>query len=353
MNNCLIKPDKIHEFITKILSIFNVPKKDRELLCKSLIGSSLRGVDSHGIRLFPLYVKHLESGSIKKKPNMTFIKKMQAVGLLNADNGFGHVAGYLANKEAIKIAKKTGVGIVGIINSTHYGASGAYSLDIAEKNYIGLSFTHSDAIAIPHNGNQPFHGTNPYSFSAPLKNKKPLLVDFASTSIPFNKVLRARNNNTKLEKDLALDKNGKMTRNANLAESLYPLGGKLFGHKGFGLSSSIEVLCGPFLGIAHGFRLLSMLGPDLASYRGLGHFTMAININAITSKKKYFSLINTYINDLQKQKSNKNKILYPGEKEWKEEKIRKKKGIPFDKELINSFLELDQKFSLNYFTKLT
>ena len=71
MNNCLIKPDKIHEFITKILSIFNVPKKDRELLCKSLIGSSLRGVDSHGIRLFPLYVKHLEFGSIKRKPNIT------------------------------------------------------------------------------------------------------------------------------------------------------------------------------------------------------------------------------------------------------------------------------------------
>ena len=40
------------------------------------------------------------------------------------------------------------------------------------------------------------------------------------------------------------------------------------------------------------------------------------------------------------------------EKEWKEEKLRTKKGIPFDLELINSFLEIDKKYNLNYFNKL-
>ena len=82
MNNYLIKHDKINKFITKILTIFNIPKRDRELLCKSLIGSSLRGVDSHGIRLFPLYVKHLEFGSIKKKTKYDFYQKNVSSGLI-------------------------------------------------------------------------------------------------------------------------------------------------------------------------------------------------------------------------------------------------------------------------------
>ena len=352
MTNQLIKVKKINSFLIKVSSILQVPKKDRDLLCKSLVGASLRGVDSHGIRLFPHYVKCLEEGRINIKPEMSFKKTMPAIGILNADDGFGHVAAYLASKEAIKLAKKNGVGIVGIINSSHYGAAGAYTLEISEKNFIGLSFTHSDAFAVPHNGVRPFHGTNPYSFSAPLKGLKPLLVDFASTTIPWNKVMRARNNKTKLDKDLALDKNGNMTTNPDKAVSLFPLGGELFGHKGFGLSSSIEVLCGPFLGMMHGFRLLSMIGPNFSTPRKLGHLVMAININSITTKKKYFSNMSSYIKDLKKQKSRKQEILYPGEKEWKEEKLRTKKGIPFDFELINSFLEIDKKYNLNYFNKL-
>jgi LDH2 family malate/lactate/ureidoglycolate dehydrogenase len=62
--------------------------------------------------------------------------------------------------------------------------------------------------------------------------------------------------------------------------------------------------------------------------------------------------MSSYIKDLKKQKSRKQEILYPGEKEWKEEKLRTKKGIPFDLELINSFLEIDKKYNLNYFNKL-
>jgi len=352
MKKIFIKIYKIQFFLNQVTNILKIPKKDSDLLIKSIVGSSIRGVDSHGIRLFPHYVKCIEGGRIKKNPKMKFTQKMPSIGILNADNGFGHVAAYKASYKAVKIAKKNGVGIVGVINSSHYGAAGSYALQIAENNLIGFSFTHSDSFAIPFNGSKDFHGTNPYSFSAPIKNKKPLLVDFSSTSIPWNKVIRAKNNKNKLPKGVALNKFGNETINPNLAKFLMPLGGKSFGHKGYALSSSIEILCGPFLGMLHGYRLIPMIGNDYKTHRKLGHFIMAININSIVSKKEYFKNIDKYINDLKKQKSSKNKIFYPGEKEWIEEKIRRKNGIPFDKELINSFLTIDQKYSLNLFKKL-
>ena len=65
-----ILPNKINKFFDTILSKLSVPKKDRNLLIKSLLDSSIRGVDSHGIRLFSHYVKCIENGRIKAKPKI-------------------------------------------------------------------------------------------------------------------------------------------------------------------------------------------------------------------------------------------------------------------------------------------
>ena len=143
----------------------------------------------------------------------------------------------------------------------------------------------------PHGGYKKFNGTNPYSFCAPLKNGKFFLVDFATSNIPWNKVLRARGNNWLLSEELSLDKKGRMTTNPHLADSLYPLGGISYGHKGFGLSSSIEILCGPLTGMMHGFKLLPMSGPDFKTYRKLGHILIAIKTDIFQSKTQYYKRI--------------------------------------------------------------
>ena len=72
-----ILPNKINKFFDSILSKLSVPKKDRNLLIKSLLDSSIRGVDSHGIRLFSHYVKCIENRRIKAKPKMKLIKKIE------------------------------------------------------------------------------------------------------------------------------------------------------------------------------------------------------------------------------------------------------------------------------------
>ena len=68
---------KIELFFHNVLTKIKIKKNDRELLIRSLVGSSLRGVDSHGIRLFSHYVHCLEQGRIKKNPKMKVIKKQK------------------------------------------------------------------------------------------------------------------------------------------------------------------------------------------------------------------------------------------------------------------------------------
>ena len=70
-----INHKKIEIFFHDVLLKLKVKKNDRDLLIQSLVGSSLRGVDRHGIRLFSHYVHCLEKGRIKTNPRMKLIKR--------------------------------------------------------------------------------------------------------------------------------------------------------------------------------------------------------------------------------------------------------------------------------------
>jgi LDH2 family malate/lactate/ureidoglycolate dehydrogenase len=93
-----------------------------------------------------------------------------------------------------------------------------------------------------------------------------------------------------------------------------------------------------------------MIGPDFKTPRKLGHFLIAMKIDAFISKKDFFRGIQLYMNDLKKQKSKgKNKkIIYPGEIEKITKKYRLKHGIPFDRELKDSFLFIAEKYNLKF-----
>lgn len=147
-----INHKKIEFFFQDVLNKLKVKKNDRKLLIQSLVGSSLRGVDSHGIRLFSHYVHCLEEGRINKNPRMKVIKKKKGIAVYDADDGLGHVAALKASKIVTSMAKQNEIAAIGIVSSSHIGAAGVYSLEIAQQNCIGLSFTHSDSFAILFNG---------------------------------------------------------------------------------------------------------------------------------------------------------------------------------------------------------
>jgi len=53
---------------------------------------------------------------------------------------------------------------------------------------VGLGTCNSDSFVLPHDGVSPFHGTNPMAFAAPVPEEQPLLIDMATSAIPWNRV---------------------------------------------------------------------------------------------------------------------------------------------------------------------
>ena len=314
---------------------------------RALVGASLRGVDSHGIRLLPHYVRVLEGGRVKGSPQMRFEKRAAAVGNLDADHALGHRAGYRAMEEAMKLAETAGVGAVAVSNSSHFGAAGAYSLAAAEAGYLGLSVCNSDSTVLAHSGQDIFHGTNPISFAAPVAGERPYLIDMASSSIPFNRVMQFRAIDKTLPAEVAVDAAGRMTRDPAVACALLPLGGSTYGYKGAALAGMIEVLSAMLTGMRLSHEVPSMMESDWSEPRLLGQFFLALKPETFLPGAVFAERMAEYLAAIRGQAAQPGeKVMAAGDREWAVEAERRARGIPLDEPNWQLFDGLARKFAL-------
>lgn len=340
-----INHNNLKKFVSKILKKAGLDKHSRESVCMGLCEASIRGVDSHGVRLLNHYVASALKGRKNPKPNYKFHKSFPALGILNADNAFGHAAGIKAIDICMKIANKFGVGIVAVKNSSHPGALATMTLRAARKNYIAFAFTHADSLMLSHNGKKAYFGTNPICFAAPRKEKEPFCIDMATSMISWNKLLILRNQNKILDNNLAADASGKITKISSKARTLLGAGS----YKGYALASMVEILCGVFTGMNFGPRIPAMYEYSMHKPRKLGQFYMVFKPNAVLSLNSFLKRMQNLTFQVRKQESRtkKNKVMMPNDPEIIEKKIRLKKGVPLDKETLKSFRELSKKFKVN------
>ncbi len=75
--------------------------------------------------------------------------------------------GHKAMEMAIEKAKKSGVGIVSVRNSNHYGIAGYYAKMASDQGLIGFSCTNSEAIMVPTYARKAMLGSNPIAWTVP------------------------------------------------------------------------------------------------------------------------------------------------------------------------------------------
>jgi ureidoglycolate dehydrogenase (NAD+) len=321
--------DRIGEFGVAVLVAAGTDPAAARSVADALTETSLRGVDSHGIRLLVHYAKVVQSGRINPRPQLTFTRTDRATGIVDADNGFGHPASFFAIDHAVALAQESGIAAVSVINSSHFGSAGCYVLQAAEQGYVALGVCNSDSFVLPHDAVKPFHGTNPLAFAAPVTGARPFLMDMATSVIPWNRVQDLMNEGLPLPPDVAVDSEGAPTQVPGRSAALLPLGGINYGYKGAALASMVEVLSAVMTGMPHCSRLLGMAGPDFVTHRRLGHFFIVIDPGRFVSPEVYSQAMDAYLADLRGLPGRKGmKVMAPGDREWAVEEDRQLNGIP-------------------------
>ena len=326
-----VAADELGRFVGQVLKAAGAGPDSAEATVRALVGASLRGVDSHGVRLLPHYVKVLQGGRVKGQPQMRFERRAAAVGRLDADHALGTAAGYRAMDEAVKLAEAAGVGAVSVGNSSHFAAAGAYSLAAAERGYIGFAVCNATSAVLAHSGRTGFHGTNPISFAAPVDGERPYLIDMATSSIPVNRILQYRTLDKELPADVVVDRDGLTTRDPHAAQSLLPLGGAGYGYKGAALAGMVEVLSAVLSGMRLDHEMAGMFNSSWSEPRCLGQFFLAMKPSAFVEETVFQAQMRAYLDALRGQDALPGeRVMAAGDREWAVERSRSAEGIPLD-----------------------
>lgn len=319
--------------------------KDAQFVADSLVKTSLWGTDSHGIARLPHYLSRVAAGSLNPKPKLILEETGPCTANLDADDALGIVAMGEATHQSIALANKNGIGLVGVRESSHCGAIGIYGRMIAEQGLIGIVFTHSDAFVAPHNGHEKFLGTNPICITAPSADGPPMCLDMATSAIPFNYIMNARNENQKIPNDVAYDKEGQPTEDPHAVASLRPLAG----YKGYAMALMIDLLCGPLNGMAWGPNLGDMYG-DLTEKRHLGSLVIAIDPSRFFGGANLPQVVAQMAESARNQKASEpnQPVLSPGDDHYASEIKRKESGIPVEPGLWKQISEWCDKLNVAY-----
>ncbi len=319
-----------------------VPEDDARICARVLIESDLRGVESHGIGRFKMYVDRINQGILNPVTRETIVKETPNTALIDGNDGMGHVIAYRAMGLAIEKAKKNNIGMVGVRNSSHFGITGFYPSMALEHDLIGLAFSNARPSVAPTFGVEPVIGTNPISFGAPTDEKQPFLLDIATSTIQRGKIEVYAREGKMTPKGLTIDQHGnEPTDSRELLKilvdgtaSLLPLGGageELGGHKGYGLGVMIEILCGALTGGSFG-KALSGFNEGNPIPHKLGHFFAAINIESFLPLDTFRKITGSIMREIRTSAKapGRERIYLAGEKEFDMIKRRKTEGVPIN-----------------------
>ena len=337
-----VPAETLRTWATGCFTAAGMTHDDAALLADSLVQTSLWGIDSHGVALFPHYLDRLTNGTIRPRPNMQTERSGPATALVHADQGHGIVVAHHAMAEAVRIAREQGVGAVGVKNASHCGAIGLYTRAAARDGCIGFAVTHADSVAVPHGGRRAFQGTNPISFAFPRAGHEPVCLDMATTSVPFNRVRNARREGHPLPPDVAVDARGEPTTDASAAVAVTPLGGREYGHKGYALALVVDMLCGPLLGNPYGPHIPSMFHA-LNEPRRLGAFFIALDPERFAGGDILASQVEAMARDLASEPG---APRMPGDPELAVAAQRGRDGIPIEPGLAAQFRACSARFGL-------
>ena len=351
--------DTLENFMVDVFKGVGVPEEDAQICADVLITSDKRGIDSHGIgRLKPIYYDRIKAGIQSPKTDIEIVKDGPTTAVIDGHNGMGQVIAKKSMALAIEKAKKMGLGMVTVRNSTHYGIAGYYVLMTIEAGMIGISGTNARPSIAPTFGVENMLGTNPLTFGMPSDEEFPFVLDCATSITQRGKIEFYDRAEKEIPPGWVIGQDGKTRTDTHQIlqdlktgkAALAPLGGigeETAGYKGYGYAAVVEILSaalqnGKFL------KMLSGVEEGKPAPINLGHFFIAINISSFIELESFKKISGNILHSLRfsKKAPEAERIYTAGEKEYLAWLERKDKGAPINKNLQQQIITLKKELGL-------
>lgn len=337
-----VSADILKRQIELVLSAWGMMPDKIEVIADLLVETDLRGIESHGASMLPLYDKMRRAGGLNMTPTTRIVRENAATALVDGDAGLGHPVAVEAMNLAVNKCKRIGIGAVSVVNSHHFGATGLYAEMAARKGAIALVTSSARTVAvIPTGGTTPVLGTNPIAFAAPASRGDPFLLDMSTSAVAANKVKVYAYHQTPLPVGWVVDGAGhpvsdpkegfRMCMESDVG-GLMPMGGtrETGTHKGYGLAVMAQLLGS------------TLAGGSFSPFRGrdakpsapdnIGHFFLALDPEFFRASGSFEDDVSDILDHLRGTPAidPENPVIVAGEPEFTRRAERLKTGIPLN-----------------------
>lgn len=305
------------------------------------------GTHSHGTKNLHNYIRKCRVGGTDIHGEPQIITDGISFAVIDAKNTLGMIPSVMAMNLACDKADKTGIALVTVKKSCHFGAAGYYANLAAERGFIGIAVSNVDPNMTAPGARSMMIGNNPVAYAAPAVSKPSMFLDIALSNVASLKVVQARKDDRQIPDTWIVDKDGLPTTDP----SHYPEEGAMqpaAAHKGYGLAVLVDLLTGVLSGGA-----TSMDG-DIVSWcfemekpNNVSHTFIAINPQLFgeTDVAARTESVAEHLRNAPKAKGS-NRIYTPGEMEWEKHVKAEQKGIDLPADVTDSLQGLANELSI-------
>lgn len=348
-------------FMVDVFEGVGLPDEEARICADVLITADKWGIDSHGIgRLKTIYYDRIKEGIQFPITNFEVVREGPTTAVVDGHHGMGQVIAKKAMGLAIDKARRYGMGMVAVRNSTHFGICGYYLKMAADAGMMGMAGSNARPSIAPTFGVENMLGTNPLTFGFPTDEAFPFLLDCATSVSQRGKIEVYARAGKEIPHGWVIDSGGHSRTDTeqiliDLVEgkaALTPLGGSgedNAGYKGYGYATVVEILSAALQG---GAFLKGLTGFDEAGekthYR-IGHFFMAVDLAAFIGLEAFKKRTGEILRQLRASQKvpGQERIFTAGEKEhltWLE---REDKGVPVGKKLQEEMILMRDELELS------
>ncbi len=333
---------RLRAFMERVFAAEGFAAGDAKTIADVLMQADLFGIESHGAQRMMYYHQNLAIGSVDVHAAPQIVRETPVSALIDAHFAMGQLAAVSAMNVAIDKAKRTGVGVVCVRNSSHFGIAGYYPLMAVREGLCAFAMTNTGPIMPPTFGREMMLGTNPIAFSMPA-DPVPFWFDASTTVVTLGKVEVHAKRQRPMPEGWTIDGEGRAATDAQAMNrsilsgglgGILPLGGAgetLGGHKGYGLAILVEALTGV---LAQG-----LLSPEMQGAHGdhTCHFFLALDPAMFGDPAAIRAGMSRYLSMLRESEKlpGESRIYTPGEKAHQAQADRLLRGVPVEEKTLD------------------
>jgi len=344
-----IEFEKLKIFCEKVFGAYGFSEAEAEKITDILLAADLSGIESHGIQRLTRYHHEMtDLGYVVPGAKPEIVAETPVAATVDGHDGMGQLIASYSMDLAIRKAKQSGIGLVAVRNSNHYGIAGYYASMAADQGLIGICMTNTESIMVPTFGREPVLGTNPIAFAMPASPVN-FLFDAATTVVPRGKLEVYVKRGSGLPAGWALDETGKDSTDADrvlkniiskAGGGILPVGGSgeaTSGYKGYGFAMICEICCGILAQGSTSDMICRQPGPIHTS-----HFFAAIDYGMFGDRKEIEARLSQLLDKIRNSEKaeGQERIFIHGEKEHEARERVLREGVSLNEKTYAEMKEI-------------